>query len=55
MQKRLEEILKLTKRISLQNAVEVLREIRAAKVSSGLGSAGHPGAPSASSMLQSSL
>lgn len=55
VQKRLEEILKLTKRISLQNAVEVLREIRAAKVSPGLGSTGHPGTPSPNSLLQSSL
>lgn len=55
VQKRLEEILKMTKRISLQNAVEVLREIRAAKVSPGLAPTGHPGTPSASSLLQSSL
>lgn len=55
VQKRLEEILKLTKRISLQNAVEVLREIRAAKVPPGLGSTVHQGLSSPSSLLQSSL
>ncbi len=55
VQRRLEEILKLTKRISLQNAVEVLREIRAAKVSPGVGLVNQHGASSANTMLQSSL
>lgn len=41
VQKRLEEILLLTKRISLSNAVEVLREIRAA-ASGAASSAGSP-------------
>lgn len=45
VQKRLEEILMMTKRISLSNAVEVLREIRQAAASSG-GSPGANPAPS---------
>ncbi len=56
LQKRLEEILKLTKRISLQNAVEVLREIRAAKVPHGVGpAAAKPTVVPQNSMLQNSL
>ncbi len=49
VQKRLEEILMLTKRITLSNAIEVLREIRAA--ATGQPSGVSPGTPAANSAL----
>lgn len=45
VQKRLEEILMLTKRITLSNAIDVLREIRAAARSGAAGVAPVPGRP----------